>query len=108
MGNGHNPRHPIPNRVYNLEMVLRSGTKFAVVGITFQRVSVGMVPYLFKGILNFINEFSDNLGGVGPTEEKIGPAVELHIRRFDQNGFGIAHERRFVVNLRANVPAKTF
>jgi hypothetical protein len=84
-------------------MVLGRWAKLAVVGITFQRVPVGMVPYLFKGIFNFIDEFGDNLGGVGPAEEKIGPAIKLHIRRFDQNGFGIAHERCFAVNL----PAKT-
>jgi len=94
MGNGHNPNHSIPNGVDDLEMVLRGGAKFAVVGITFQRVSVRMVPYLFKGILNFIDEFCDNLGGVGPAEEKIGPAIELPIRRFDQKGFGLAHERK--------------
>ena len=89
MGNGHNPRHPIPNGVDDLEMVLWGGAKFAVVRITFQWVSVGMVPYVFKGILNFIDEFCDNLCGVRPAEEKIGPAIKLPIRRFDQNGFGM-------------------
>jgi hypothetical protein len=38
---------------------------------------------------------------------KIGPAIKLHIRRFDQNGFGLVHARRFIVDLPANVPAKT-
>ncbi len=66
MSNGHNPRHTIPNGVNDLEMVLGCWAKLAVVGITFQRVSVGMVPYLFKGILNFIDEFCDSLGGVIP------------------------------------------
>ena len=50
-----------------------------------------MIPYLGKGVLNFIDEFCDNLGGVRPAEKKIGPAIKLDIRRFDQNGFGIAH-----------------
>ena len=89
MCNGHNPRHPIPNGVNDLEMVLGCWAKFAVVGITFQRISVGMFPYLCKGVLNFIDEFCDNLGGIGPVREEIGPAVKLDIRRFDQMGSGL-------------------
>jgi hypothetical protein len=107
MSNGHNPRYSVTNGVNDFEMVLGGGPKFAVVGITFQRVSVGMIPNLFKSLLNFIDELCDNLGGVGSTEKKIGPAIKLPIRRFDQNGFRVAHERRFVVNLPANVPART-
>jgi len=62
MGNGHNPRCPITNGVNDLEMMLGGRAKFAVVGITFQWISVGMIPYFCKGILNFIDEFSDNPG----------------------------------------------
>lgn len=107
MGNGHNPRHSFSNGIDDLEMVLGRGAKFAVVGVTFKWVSVGMIAYLFKGILNFIDEFCDNPGGIGPAEKKIGPAIKFPIRRFDQNGFGLAHARRFIVNLSANVQAKT-
>ena len=107
MGNGHNPRHSFSNGIDDLKMVFGRRAKFAVVGVTFQWVSVGMFSYLCKGILNFIDEFCDNLGGVGPAEEEIGPAIKFHIRRFDQNGFGLAHARRFIANLPANVPART-
>jgi hypothetical protein len=72
MGYGHNPRHPIPNSVDDLEMVLRGGTKFAIVGIPFQRISVRVVPNHFESIFNFIDEFRDNFGGIRPANEEIG------------------------------------
>jgi hypothetical protein len=36
-------------------------------------------------------------GGVGPAKEKMDPAIKLPVRRFDQNGIGLAHARRFIV-----------
>ena len=97
MGNGHNPRYPVSNGVNDLEMVLVGGAELAVVGITFQRVSVGMVSYLFKGILNFIDELRDNLRCVRPVIKEVGPAIKLNIRRFDQNGIGLAYTHSSVV-----------
>jgi len=72
-------------------MVFAGRAELAVVGITLQRISVGMISYLFKGILNFVDKLRDNFGCVWPVIEEVSPAIELIIRRFDQNGIGIAH-----------------
>ena len=91
MGDGNNPGHIVPNHVNDIEVVFMGGTKLAVIGIAHEGKALGVISNFIERILNLVNEFGDNLGGVRALVQKISPANKLDIGCFNQNGIVFTH-----------------
>jgi len=83
MCDGNDPSYIVPNGVNDFEAVFMRGTEFPVIGITFERISVGMVSNFLQSVLNFFNKFSNNFCRVRSMKKKIRPAIKLDVGVFD-------------------------
>jgi len=98
MCDSNDPGYIIPDGIDDLEVMFMRGTKFAVIGITFERISFRVVSNFLQGVLNFFNKFGDNLAHLRSMEEEFGPAIKLDVGFFDQNGIGFVHSGVSPVN----------